>query len=170
MSNSKKYQNKPHNLNFAILGAITSFAMTFSAVGVLETLQPVQAFENTSIITKQKQSEIKIAKIAGTYKTVFSPEVLAKAKKQGLAAISGQWTIKPNGSFEAVINTTSTNGKKETIRSTGTVSIKKGKVISQIATLNGEEPTPLPPPQTYSLLADGKTLQAENQPVKLVRQ
>ena len=48
MLNSNKYQNQPHKLNFAILGAIASFAMTLSAVGIWETLLPVQAFENTT--------------------------------------------------------------------------------------------------------------------------
>ena len=170
MSNSNKYQNQPHNLNFAILGAIASFAMTLSAVGIWETLQPVQAFENTSAIAKQKQAEVKVVKIAGTYKTVFSPEFLAAAKKQGLASISGQWTIKPNGSFEAVLNTTSTNGKTQIIRATGRVSIKNEKVLSQVETLNGKKPAKLPPTQSYTLLADGKTLQADDYPMKLVKQ
>ena len=171
MLNSNKYQKQdPHNLNFAILGAIASFAMTLSAIGIWETLQPVQAFENTSVITKQKQTEVKVVKIAGTYKTVFTPEFLANAKKQGLASISGLWTIKPNGSFEAVIDATSTSGKKQTFRTTGKVSIKNGKVLSQVETLNGKRPAQLPPTQSYTLLADGKTLQADNQPVKLVKQ
>ncbi|TYQ27428.1 hypothetical protein PseudUWO311_08895 [Pseudanabaena sp. UWO311] len=170
MLNSNKYQNQPHKLNFAILGAIASFAMTLSAVGIWETLQPVQAFENTSAITKQKQAEVKVVKIAGTYKTVFTPDFLAKAKKQGLASISGQWTIKPNGAFDAVVYATSTDGKTQTIRTTGKVSIKNGKVLSQVETLNGKKPAQIPPTQSYTLLADGKTLQADNQPVKLVKQ
>jgi len=67
MSNSNKYQKQdPHNLNFAILGAIATFAMTLSAVGIWETLLPVQAFENTSVITKQKQSEVKVVKISNS--------------------------------------------------------------------------------------------------------
>lgn len=169
MSNSNKYQNQHMpNLNFAILGAIASFAMTLSGFGMIET--PVQAFENASVITKQKQTEIKVVKIAGTYKTVFAPEFLANAKKEGLASISGQWTIKPNGSFEAFLNATFTSGKTQTIRTTGRVSIKKGKVLSQVETLNGKKPAKLPPTQSYTLLADGKTLQADDQPVKLVRQ
>ncbi|MCA6503683.1 MAG: hypothetical protein ACK6CP_07800 [Pseudanabaena sp.] len=171
MSNSNKYQKQdPHNLNFAILGAIASLAMTLSAVGIWEALQPAQAFENTSVITKQKQTEVKVVKIAGTYKTVFTPEFLVNAKKQGLASISGLWTIKPNGSFEAVIDATSTSGKKQTFRTTGKVLIKNGKVLSQVETLNGKRPAQLPPTQSYTLLADGKTLQADNQPVKLVKQ
>jgi len=86
------------------------------------------------------------------------------------ASISGLWTIKPNGSFEAVIDATSTSGKKQTFRTTGKVSIKNGKVLSQVETLNGKRPAQLPPTQSYTLLADGKTLQADNQPVKLVKQ
>ncbi len=168
MSNSNKYQNQPHNLNFAILGAIATFAMTLSGFGMFET--PVQAFENTSVITKQKQTELKVVKIAGTYKTVFAPEFLASAKKHGLASISGQWTIKPNGSFEASLNTISTSGKPQTFRTTGKVSIKNGKVLSQVETLNGKKPAQLPPTQSYTLLADGKTLQADDYPIKLVRQ
>jgi hypothetical protein len=170
MSNSIKYQNQPHKLNFAVLGAIASFAMTLSAVGIWETLQPVQAFENTSAITKQKQAGVKVVKIAGTYKTVFTPDFLAQAKKQGLASISGKWTIKPNGAFEAVVYATSTDGKTETIKTTGKVSIKNGKVLSQVETLNGKKTSQTPPTQSYTLLADGKTLQADGYPVKLVKQ
>jgi hypothetical protein len=107
MSNTNKYQNQDMpNLNFAILGAIASFAMTLSGFGMIET--PVQAFENVSVTIKQKQAELKVVKIAGTYKTVFTPEFLANAKKQGLASISGQWKIKPNGSFEAFVDATFT--------------------------------------------------------------
>jgi hypothetical protein len=171
MSNGNKSKNQsPLKLGLTLFSAIASLTMTLPAIGVLANLQPVQAVENTKVTVKQKQSEIKVVKIAGTYKTVFTPEFLANAKKKGLASISGLWTIKPNGAFEAVVNAVSTSGKTQTIKTTGTVSIKNGKVLSQVETVNGKKLAKLPSTQSYTLLADGKTLQSDSQPVKLVRQ
>ena len=173
MSYSKDHnQHQPYR-NLGILGAIATLTMTLSAIASLETFQPwqsVYASENATVSTKLKQSDSKVVKIAGTYKTVFTPQFLIDAKKQGLASISGQWIIKPNGAFEAFVNATSTNGKKEIIKTTGKVSIKNGKVVSQVETVNGKKASPLPPTQSYTLLTDGKTLQADDQPVKLVKQ
>jgi hypothetical protein len=58
----------------------------------------------------------------------------------------------------------------QTIRTTGKVSIINGKVVSRIETVNGVKPEKVPPTQSYTLLQDGKTLQADGQPVQLVRQ
>ncbi|WP_141211713.1 hypothetical protein [Pseudanabaena sp. SR411] len=173
MSHIKDHnQSKPYR-SWGILGAIATLTMTLSAIASLELFQPwqsVYASENSTISTKLKQSEIKVVKIAGTYKTVFTPQFLVDAKKQGLASISGQWIIKPNGAFEAFVNATSTSGQKQTIKTTGRVSIRNGKVVSQVETVNGKKASPLPSTQSYTLLADGKTLQADDQPVKLVKQ
>lgn len=173
MSNTNKYSSQHiPKLNFAILGAIASFAVTLSAIAVSEIfhLQPVHASENATAIDKQKKSQGKNVKIAGIYKTVFAPEFLAAAKKQGLASISGQWIIKPNGAFEAFLNATSTSGKVRTVRTTGKISIANGKVFSQVETVNGKKPAQLPAAQSYTLLTDGKTLQSDNYPVKFVKQ
>lgn len=172
MAYIKDHQHQPYR-NLGILGAITTLTMAFSAIASLETFQPCQsvyASEYATVSTKPKQTEGKVVKIAGTYKIVFTPQFLIEAKKQGLASISGQWIIKPNGAFEAFINATSTNGKKETFKSTGKVFIKNGKVLSQVETLNGKKVRTPPPTQSYTLLTDGKTLQADDQPVKFVRQ
>jgi hypothetical protein len=75
------------------------------------------------------------------------------------------WVLCPKQSLHCY-----TSGKKQTFRTTGKVLIKNGKVLSQVETLNGKRPAQLPPTQSYTLLADGKTLQADNQPVKLVKQ
>jgi len=168
-SNKSENQNLPR-LGFALIGAIATFTMSLSAIGVLGTLQSVQAFETATVTAKQKQSETKVVKIAGTYKTVFTPEFLVDAKKQGLASISGQWTIKPNGAYEAFVNANFTSGKVQTIKTTGKVSIRNGKMFSQVETVDGKKPKQVPPTQSYTLLADGKTLQADGQPVKLVKQ
>ncbi len=173
MSYSKDHnQHQPYR-NLGILGAIATVTMAFSAIASIETFQPLQAVyasENASVSAKIKQSEIKIAKIAGTYKTVFTPEFLAEAKRYGIASISGQWIIKPSGAFEALVNITSTNGKKETIKTTGLLFIKNGKLVSQLETFNGKKANPRSLNQSYTLLADGKTIQIDEQPVKLVRQ
>jgi len=168
-SNKSENQNLPR-LGFALIGAIATFTMSLSAIGVLGTLQSVQAFKTATVTAKQKQSETKVVKIAGTYKTVFTPEFLVAAKKQGLASISGQWTIKPNGAYEAFVKANFTSGKVQTIKTTGKVSIRNGKMFSQVETVDGKKPKQVPPTQSYTLLADGKTLQADGQPVKLVRQ
>jgi len=56
------------------------------------------------------------------------------------------------------------------IKTAGKISIKDGKVISQVESVNGEKPPQAPPEQPYTLSADGKELQADGQPVKLVKQ
>ena len=61
-------------------------------------------------------------------------------------------------------------GTVQSFRTAGKVSIVNGKVISQIETVNGVKPEKVPQAQSYTLLQDGKTLQADGQPVQLVRQ
>lgn len=62
------------------------------------------------------------------------------------------------------------NSTVQNLKTTGKISIVNGKAISQIDTINGVKPEKLPPSQSYTLLQDGKTLQADGQPVQLVRQ
>ncbi len=166
----KQYSSK---FGFGLFGAIATLSMTISTIGAFVLFSPcqsVQASQDSAITAKQKQSLPRTVKIAGIYKVFLSPEVLANARKQGITSISGQWIIKPNGKFEAVLKTISVQGKVETIRTTGTVKIIDGKVVSQVETLNGKKPNKIYPSQFYTLLEDGKTLQADDQPVKLVRQ
>jgi hypothetical protein len=143
------------------------------AIAILEIsfpLQSVSASPEYAIATKQKQAKPKVVRIAGNYKTVFTPEFLAKTKKAGVKSVSGQWIIQPNGSFEAILTATMANSTVQNLKTTGKISIVNGKAISQIDTINGVKPEKLPPSQSYTLLQDGKTLQADGQPVQLVRQ
>lgn len=157
-----------------LCGAIASSTMSFSmAIATLElssVLQPVLAAPEYAIATKQKQAKPKVVRIAGNYKTVFTPEFLAATKKEGVKSISGQWTIQPNGSFEASLSATMANSAVRNLRTKGKISIVNGKVMSQIETVNGVKPEKVPQAQSYTLLQDGKTLQADGQPVQLVRQ
>lgn len=109
-------------------------------------------------------------KVAGEYKVVLDPKVLADAEKEGVKSVTGKWTIKPEGNFEATLKAVSTKDEVQEIKTAGKISIKDGKVVSQVETVNGEKPTTAPPEQPYTLSADGKELQADGQPVKLVKQ
>ncbi|MFN5388336.1 MAG: hypothetical protein ACK5CM_03940, partial [Pseudanabaena sp.] len=88
----------------------------------------------------------------------------------GVKSVTGKWTIKPEGTFEATLKAVSTKDEVQEIKTTGKISIKDGKVVSQVESVNGEKPPQAPPEQPYTLSADGKELQADGQPVKLVRQ
>lgn len=157
-----------------LCGAIALFSMSFSmAIASFEIslpLQSVSASSEYAIVTKQKQAKPRVVKIAGNYKIVFTPEFLAETKEAGVKSLSGQWTIQPNGLFEAFLTATMANSTVRNLKTTGKISIVNGKVISQIDTVNGVKPEKIPPSQSYTLLQDGKTLQADGQPVQLVRQ
>ena len=166
-----------NRLTWGLYGAIASLTMSLSmAIATLELslgLQPVLAspvLTSPEYATKQKQDKPKVVRIAGNYKTIFTPEFLAATKKQGVQSVSGQWTIQPNGAFEAFLTATMVKGTVQSFRTAGKVSIVNGKVISQIETVNGVKPEKVPQAQSYTLLQDGKTLQADGQPVQLVRQ
>jgi hypothetical protein len=173
-----------NRLTWGLYGAIASLTMSLSmAIATLEVslgLQPVSASPvlaspvlespEYAIATKQKQDKPKVVRITGNYKTVFTPEFLAAIKKQGVQSVSGQWTIQPNGTFEAFLTATMANSAVRNFRTAGKISIVKGKVISQIETVNGVKPEKAPQAQSYTLLQDGKTLQADGQPIQLVRQ
>jgi predicted Zn-dependent protease len=169
----KQYQKTSSPIGFALCGAIASLTMTITAIAGFNPfvpLQAVQAKEAATITTKQNQSELQIAKFVGTYKTVFTSEFLANAKKTGLQSISGQWKINPNSTFSAMVNIIAKDGTTRSVATTGKVSIKNGKLISQVETINGKKPEKVAPPQSYTLLADGKTWQADGKPVQLVKQ
>jgi hypothetical protein len=162
-----------------LCGAVALFSMSFSmAIASFEISLPLQsasastvlASQEYTIATKQKQAKPKVVRIAGNYQTVFAPEVLTEIKKEGIQSISGQWTIAPNGAFEAILTATMANSTVQNLKTTGKISIVNGKVISQIETVNGVKPEKKPQSQSYTLLQDGKTLQADGLPVKLVRQ
>ena len=168
-----------NRLTWGLYGAIASFTMSLSmAIATLELslgLQPVSASPvltspEYAIATKQKQDKPKVVRITGNYKTVFKPEFLAAIKKQGVQSVSGQWTIQPNGAFEAFLTATMANSAVRNFRTAGKISIVNGKVISQIETVNGVKPEKPPQSQSYTLLQDGKTLQADGQPIQLIRQ
>lgn len=111
-----------------------------------------------------------LEKVAGEYTVVLDPKVLADAEKEGVKSVTGKWTIKPEGTFEATLKAVSTKDEVQEIKTAGKISIKDGKVISQVESVNGEKPPQAPPEQPYTLSADGKELQADGQPVKLVKQ
>ncbi len=173
MKNIKKYTHPSKmqifsNLSSVLFGAIATLAI--ASCELLLPFQSLQATEKITIKTKQKQTKQRVVKIAGNYKTVFTPKFLDDAKKAGIQSLMGQWTIKPNGEFEAIVKSISVSGAVQTIKTTGRVSIKNGKVVSQVEAINGKKTTSTFLTQVYTLLEDEKTLQADGQPVKLVRQ
>ena len=94
---------------------------------------------------------------------------MAEAEKDGVKSVTGTWTIKPEGKFDATLKAVSIKGEEQEIKITGKMSIEDGKVTSQVELANGEKPPQTPPKQPYTISADGKELQADGQPVKLVR-
>ncbi|MBD2178227.1 hypothetical protein H6F42_15015 [Pseudanabaena sp. FACHB-1998] len=152
---------------FSLMATVAiTFTVTCSAFCAA---QSVQANEVKSIAGKEKQSKPRVVKIAGTYKVILDAQALAEAKKEGFVSITGQWTISPNGAFAAALKLVKSNGEISNINTAGRVRIINGKVVSQVEILNGEKPTEAIPTQSYTLLSDGITLQADDQPVKLVR-
>ena len=119
---------------------------------------------------KSPASTASLDKVAGEYTVVLDPKVLADAEKEGVKSVTGKWTIKPEGTFEATLKAVSTKDEVQEIKTAGKIAIKDGKVVSQVESVNGEKPAQAPPEQPYTLSADGKELQADGQPVKLVKQ
>jgi hypothetical protein len=124
----------------------------------------------TETATTKGSSTASLDKVAGDYKVVLDPKVLADAEKEGVKSVTGKWTIKPEGTFEATLKAVSTKDEVQEIKTTGKITIKDGKVVSQVESVNGEKPAQAPPEQPYTLSTDGKELQADGQPVKLVKQ
>lgn len=125
------------------------------------TASPTPAAANTG--------DLSLDKIAGAYDVVLDPKLLAEAEKDGVKSVTGTWTIKPEGKFDATLKAVSIKGEEQEIKITGKMSIEDGKVTSQVELANGEKPPQTPPKQPYTISADGKELQADGQPVKLVR-
>lgn len=123
--------------------------------------EPKQAPTNTNPLS--------LNNIAGEYRVVLDAKVLADARKEGVKSVTGKWMIKPNGTFEASLTAISTKDEVQEIKTTGKITIANGKVVSQVETVNGERPAQTPPIQNYTLSADGRELQADGQPVKLVK-
>ena len=109
-------------------------------------------------------------KVVGDYTVVLDPKVLADAEKEGVKSVTGKWTIKPEGTFEATLKAVSVKGETQEIKTAGKITIEDGKVVSQVETVNGEAPPQAPPKQPYTLSSNGNELQADGQPVKLVKQ
>lgn len=131
---------------------------------------PPTAKTPASTPDKSPTSPASLDKVAGEYIVVLDPKVLADAEKEGVKSVTGKWTIKPEGTFEATLKAVSTKDEVQEIKTAGKISIKDGKVVSQVESVNGEKPAQSPPEQPYTLSADGKELQADGQPVKLVKQ
>ncbi len=165
----------------AIVSACQQPAPTETAATTTATAKPTttpSASPSASASTKPTEAApdkantnpASLDKIAGEYKVVLDPKVLADAEKEGVKSVSGKWTIKPEGTFEATLKAISTKDEVQEIKTAGKITIKDGKVVSQVDSVNGEKPPQAPPEQPYTLSADGRELQADGQPVKLVRQ
>jgi hypothetical protein len=126
--------------------------------------------ETTPEKSPTSTSVASLEKVAGEYTVVLDPKVLAEAEKEGVKSVTGKWTIKPEGTFEATLKAVSTKDEVQEIKTAGKITIEDGKVVSQVESVNGEKPAQAPPKQPYTLSADGKELQADGQPVKLVKQ
>ena len=124
----------------------------------------------TATAPDKTSSNASLDKVAGEYKVVLDPKVLADAEKEGVKSVSGKWIIKPEGTFEATLKAVSTKDEVQEIKTVGKIIIRDGKVVSKVESVNGEKPPQAPPEQPYTLSADGKELQADGQPVKLVKQ
>ena len=146
---------------------------TETATTPAATVKPTTAASASPSVSASPSANTSTAsldKVAGEYKVVLDPKVLADAEKEGVKSVTGKWTIKPEGTFEATLKAVSTKDEVQEIKTAGKVVIEDGKVVSLVETVNGEKPPQAPPKQAYTLSADGKELQADGQPVKLVKQ
>jgi len=100
---------------------------------------------------KSPATAASLDKVAGEYTVVLDPKVLADAEKEGVKSVTGKWTIKPEGTFEATLKAVSTKDEVQEIKTAGKISIKDGKVVSQVESVNGEKPPQAPPEQPYTL-------------------
>ena len=136
-----------------------------------KTTETTTETTKTTTTDKANSSVASLDKVVGEYKVVLDPKVLADAEKQGVKSITGKWTIKPESTFEYTVKAVSVKDEVQEIKFVGKVTIEDGKLFAQIETVNGERPPQdqVPPKQSYTLSADGKELQADGQPVKLVK-
>ncbi|NUN66911.1 protein kinase (plasmid) [Pseudanabaena biceps] len=135
----------------------------------VETTSPIVSPSESPTETATSGQPASLTKVAGDYKVVLDPKVLADAEKDGVKSVTGKWTIKPEGTFEATLKAVSVKGEEQEIKTAGKITIEDGKVVSQVETVNGQVPPKSPPKQPYTLSSDGKELQADGQPVKLIR-
>ena len=148
----------------------TTPAATVKPTTAASASPSVSVSPSVSASPSANTSTASLDKVAGEYKVVLDPKVLADAEKEGVKSVTGKWTIKPEGTFEATLKAVSTKDEVQEIKTAGKVVIEDGKVVSLVETVNGEKPPQAPPKQAYTLSADGKELQADGQPVKLVKQ
>jgi len=149
-----------------VLGAVTSTELTTESTRFFNSFR----IYPSRIIEKDRKPNSSFDKIVGEYKVVLDPKVLADAKKEGVKSVSGQWVIKPEGTFQATLKAVSVKDEIQEIKTAGKIWIEYGKVVTQVETINGEKSAEAAPKQTYTLSTDGKELQADGQPVKLIRQ
>lgn len=97
-----------------------------------------------------KSSPASLDKVAGDYKVVD----LANADKPMI----GKLTIKPDGTFESFLTLKDLDFGYKSI---GKITIKNGKVVSKVESVNGKKP-PQDRRENYTLSTDGKELQADN--------
>jgi hypothetical protein len=148
--------------------AATTKASPTTAASASPTTKPTESTPDKS--PSSPTSPASLEKVAGEYTIVLDPKVLAEAEKEGVKSVTGKWTIKPEGTFEATIKAVSNKDEVQEIKTAGKISIKDGKVVSQVESVNGEKPPQAPLEQPYTLSADGKELQADGQPLKFVKQ
>lgn len=150
--------------------ATTSASPTASASATPKTSASPSATPTEATPDKGK-STATLEKVAGEYTVVLDPKVLAEAQeKDGVKSVTGKWTIKPEGTFEATLKAVSTKDEVKEIKTTGKITIEDGKVVSQVESVDGTKITQDNPKQSYTLSADGRELQFDGQPVKLVKQ
>ena len=145
--------------------SITAISITLLPISLptLNLLEPV--FAQTT--PAKPLPTIRLEQIVGEYEVVLDP--MADALKEGVRSLTGRWIIKSNGTFETYLKAVFTNDEVQEIRTFGRMSIKDGKIISQVEKINGEKPDQVLPIQSYTLSSDGNELQADDQPVKLVK-
>jgi hypothetical protein len=118
---------------------------------------------------KVEAKPLTLQSLAGEYKTAFGEEALQSAQKQGIKDVSGKWVIKADGKFEASLKL-----DQQEVKTTGTIKLDeksdRQKVISQVETVNGQKPPQNAEPTIFTISEDGKTWQAEGQPIKLLKQ
>ncbi|MEE3718372.1 hypothetical protein V2H45_16650 [Tumidithrix elongata RA019] len=133
-----------------------------------------QASTNSTPSKSDPKTDVKVApltleSLAGEYKTSFGDEAMQAVQKQGIKDISGKWSIKPDGSFEATLKL-----DQQEVKTTGILRLDSKpdsrKVISQLETANGQKPPQNSEPTIFKISEDGKTWQAEGQPIKLLKQ
>jgi len=149
-----------------MLGAISFGELTTEATNFFDSFK----IYPSRIIEKDRKPNINLDTVVGEYKVVLEPKVLADAEKEGVKSVSGKWVINAEGKFEATLKAVSVRDEIQEIKTTGKILLEYGKVVSQVETVNGEPPETIPPKQTYTLSTDGNELQADGQPIKLVRQ